>query len=353
MTYHDILKALFESTVLPPSKTLSSASDLFEPNERHPSDWGVDDPITSADPDLIASQLRRKINYGVLDPTSGEAQARTHRCAPLNVPPRPETFDVESESRWTLTMALAWVMWRSFDAVRAVRADWIAAHHTWVAFVRGSRHTPGSRALFEEALGTTDIPYDDERRGWVLMPLAVAPYAVLVELAAHGLEGIMPEQNLASATAQMWTSLLDGKIEGEGRLAAGEWTQIAPVEWNGLRLTTSDRLPTDCLLGNSRSYDEVRLSVPALLKMWPEVPPARPRHLKSGDFKIEDKKAITVSVGALLDVDPNSKSENIAAHLREAGWSFSERFYERGIRPVIIDEFPTLAKPGRRRKSPS
>lgn len=352
MTYNDILNALFESTVLPPSKTLCSASDLFEPNESHPFDWAVDDPIVSADPDLVASQLRRKINYGVLDPTSGEAQARAHGCAPLNVPPNPETFDVASQSRWTLTMALAWVMWRNFDAVRAVKADWIAAHHTWVAWEEASRHTASTRALFEEALGTRDIPYDDERRGWVLVPVALAPHAVLVELAAHGLEGVVPEQDLTSAKAQIWSSLLDGKIKSEGRLTTGGWTRIAPVEWNGLRLTTSDRLPTDCVLGDTRSYDEVRSSVPAVLKMWPETA-AQPRHLKSGDFKLKDKKAITASVGALLNVDPSSRKEDIEAHLREAGWSFSERFYDQGIWRVVVDEFPTLTKPGPRKKSPS
>lgn len=352
MTYHDILKALFESTVLLPSKTLSSASDFFEPNERHPFDWAIDDPVASADPDLAASQLRRKINCGVLDPTGGETQARAHGCAPLNAPPNPETFDVASESRWTLTMALAWVMWRSFDAVRAVEASWIAAHRTWVAFDHGSRHTPSSRALFEEALGTKDIPYDDERRGWVLMPLAMAPHAVLVELAAHGLDGVVPEQNLESAKAQMWSSLLDGEIKSEGRLATGEWTQIAPVEWNGLRLAASDRLPTDCVLGDTRSYDEVRLSVPAVSKMWPETP-AQPRHLKSGDFKLKDKKAITASVGVLLNVDPSSRKEDIEAHLLKAGWSFSKRLFNEGIWRVLTEEFPTLTKTGPRKKSPS
>lgn len=52
MTYNDILNALFESTVLPPSKTLSSASDLFEPNESHPFDWAVDDGVDRARPML-------------------------------------------------------------------------------------------------------------------------------------------------------------------------------------------------------------------------------------------------------------------------------------------------------------
>lgn len=353
MTYNDILKALFESTVLPPSKTLSgsSASDAFEPNERHPFDWSVHDPVASADPTLVASQLRRKINYGVLDPTSGETQARALGCSSLNPPPSPAAFDVASKCRWTLTMALAWVMWRSFDAARAVEADWIAAHQIWVEWKSDGHRSESATALFEEFGLTPPAPVF--KRGWVLLPMAVPPYAVLEELAAQGLNGSIPKTTLAGALEQAWAALLNGELGGEGRLSGVEWTQIAPVEWNGLRLTTSDRLPTDRLIGNSRSYDEVRLSVPAVLKKWPEAAPAQPRHLESSDFKLEDKKAITASVAALLDVDRNSKKEDIEAHLRGAGWSFSGRLYNEGIWRVVVEEFPSLAHAGRRRKSPS
>lgn len=355
MTYDDILKALFESSVLPPNKTLSesAASDAFEPNESHPFDWGVDDPIASADPGLIASQLRRKINYGVLDPTSGDAQARAHGCAPLNVPPSPETFDVASEPRWTLTMALAWVMWRSFDAVRSVEADWIAAHRTWVAWEEASRHTDSSRALFEEALGTQDIPFDDKRGGWVLVPMTLAPYAVLRKLDAFGLDGSMPGQNLDAAIKDTWAALLDNGLDGEGLLEEGRWTKIAPMEWNGLTISTSDRVAGDRIIGNGRRYTDMQLSTKSVMKSWPAPNSAVPRRIDSKDFKPEDKAAIVASAESLFKQHPNATKKRVRAHLRLQGWDFPERFFDLRLWSVITEALPhaLLPKAGRPPKS--
>lgn len=355
MTYNDILKALFESTVLPPSKTLSSAWDFFEPNERHPFDWAIDDPVASADPDLAASQLRRKINCGVLNPTGGETQARAHGCAPLNAPPNPETFDVASESRWTLTMALAWVMWRSFDAVRAVEASWIAAHRTWVAFDHGSRHTPSSRALFEEALGTRDIPYDDKRQGWVLLPIALAPYAVLQKLDAFGFDGSMPGQTLEAAIKETWAALLDNELECEGQLEEGRWTKVAPIEWNSLSITTSDRAAGDRVIGDGRRYIDMRLSTRLVLERWPAPNSAVPRRIDSNDFKPEDKAAIVAAAESFFRQYPNATKKRVCAHLREQGWDFPHRFFDLRLWSAITEALPhaPLPKAGRPRKSPA
>jgi len=289
----------------------------------------------------------------VLDPTSGEAQARAYGCAPLNAPPNPETFDVASESRWTLTMALAWVMWRNFGAVRAVKADWIAAHHTWVAWEEASRHTASTRALFEEALGTQDIPFDDKRQGWVLLPMALAPHAVLRKLDAFGLDGSMPGQTLDAAIKDTWATLLDDGLEGEGLLEKGGWTKVAPIEWNSLSITTSDLAAGDRVIGDGRRYIDMRLSTRLVLERWPAPNSAVPRRIDSNDFKPEDKAAIVASAESFFRQYPNATKKRVCAHLREQGWDFPHRFFDLRLWSTITKALPhaPLPKAGRPRKS--
>ena len=52
--------------------------------------------------------------------------------APLNQPVDASLFDPMSQSRWTLAMAIAWIVWRDIDKVRDCSNDYWTAHFDWV-----------------------------------------------------------------------------------------------------------------------------------------------------------------------------------------------------------------------------
>lgn len=354
MNYKEMLVSLFERSTIIPTDGLSRSSlpdDVFEADAILPAGWDADDPITSADPAFAARQLRHKINFGRLSPTAGEAEAQQNKCGPLNPLPDESLCDVATKSRWTLTMALAWVMWRSFDAVRAVDREWIATHKTWVPVKWESLHSASSRALFEEALGAS--PPSHVQRGWALLPIVLSPLAVLKELEPNGLTEVMPEQSLDEATESVWRALLDGTIKGEG-LATGRWREITPVEWNGLRLEIDDRLGEDRVLDGRQSFRELRVPVAAILKLWPARAGKAPdRTLQTGEITDDEGVDLLLCVRAFFADHASPKKELISDHLKTEGWKFSDECFDHDLWQRIVREFPerNLNRPGRK-KSP-
>jgi hypothetical protein len=59
-----------------------------------------------------------KVKYGELTPQEAEAEAARLGLEPFEVSPNPADFDPMKEALWSLPMALAWIMWRTPDAVR-------------------------------------------------------------------------------------------------------------------------------------------------------------------------------------------------------------------------------------------
>lgn len=356
MDYEQILRQVFVRDHLPPSETLSWGAileDAFEPTDSHPHDWTVHDPVSTSDRALAASQLRRKINHGVLSLEDGEARAREIGCYPLNSSPTPENIDVRAKPRWTLVMVLAWMMWRDVGAVRAVDPDGIMAHRTWVRVKRDSRHTPSSRALFEEALGVKQIPFDEPLEGWILLPMSLSPLRLLQQLELYGLDGVRASLSLEEAMRILGTAALEDKLVAEGLSNSG-WSKIPSVAWNGLRLESPTGLNSDRVVGDGLSYSGVVFAPAAVITAWPTLEGQAPnRLLKSNDLSPLEEKNMLACVGALLADEPRSKKFAVREHLRDRGWQFSDRCFYNDLWNRIVRAFPEsgLDRAGRK-KSP-
>ena len=62
--------------------------------------------------------LIEKLKYGKLTPEEAELEASRLGLEPFKFSPNPADFDPMQEPTWSLMMALAWIMYRTPDAVR-------------------------------------------------------------------------------------------------------------------------------------------------------------------------------------------------------------------------------------------
>ena len=63
-------------------------------------------------------ELLERARNGEITPKEAEAEAYRMGMAPLAGRPADNQFDPRGKPRWSLSMALAWIVWRDFDQVR-------------------------------------------------------------------------------------------------------------------------------------------------------------------------------------------------------------------------------------------
>jgi hypothetical protein len=62
--------------------------------------------------------IYERVRAGLLSPEDGDAEAVRNGLEAFQSRPEPDAFDPMRVSHWTLSMALAWIIWRTPDAVR-------------------------------------------------------------------------------------------------------------------------------------------------------------------------------------------------------------------------------------------
>lgn len=73
----------------------------------------IDDPLH---PERM--KLFDEVRDGKMEPAEAEQRAAALGIGPLRPQPPLDEFDPTKESRWTLPMVLAWIVWRTTDRVR-------------------------------------------------------------------------------------------------------------------------------------------------------------------------------------------------------------------------------------------
>jgi hypothetical protein len=66
----------------------------------------------------LRDRLIDEVKHGLLTPEQAEAEAVQRGLGPLATTPDLDNFDPMSEAHWTLTMAAAWIAFRTTEAVR-------------------------------------------------------------------------------------------------------------------------------------------------------------------------------------------------------------------------------------------
>jgi hypothetical protein len=76
-------------------------------------------------------ELLGALSDGRMDPPEAEAEAAELGLAPLTTPLDKARYDPMRAPRWTLAMALAWIVWRTSDAVRDLMPRWRHDLYGW------------------------------------------------------------------------------------------------------------------------------------------------------------------------------------------------------------------------------
>lgn len=204
-----------------------------------------------------------------MSPEEADAEARRLGLEPLSFKPDPADNDPMREPFWTPVMAIAWVVWRSPDAVRESWPDYAARCRGW-RFHR----LPGG-------------PDGGAVEGFSLEPFAppslvtlhlvdVAPYSV-------GREPRTTLVPLGEARDQFLRALRDGLLTATGIAlpSGGQRGEIAQVEWMDLDFVydnDEDRFHRKHSFGRE-AYRHVLVRREQVVKLWKPRSAPRPLHL--------------------------------------------------------------------------
>ncbi|MHB2166476.1 hypothetical protein [Alsobacter sp. R-9] len=198
---------------------------------------------------------------GRLSPDEAEAEALRLGLEPLALKPDPADYDPMGEPYWTPIMALAWIMWRSPDAVREAWPAYAVRCRTWRLF----RLADSSGA---------------DREVWSLEPHDRPTFLTLhlVEVAPRsvGREARPVLVTLSDAHAQLMDRLRLGTLTATGvPLPDGPRQYISQVEWIDLDIDTDsedDRFHRMGAAGTG-SYGFVLVPRNHVVRFWKPGPP--------------------------------------------------------------------------------
>lgn len=206
--------------------------------------------------------LINEVSYGRLKPDEAEAQALEAGSQPLEVHPDPKSFDPMKEPNWSLTMAVAWIGWRTEEPVREnwskyCEARWLFFHRTWRNGPEGEVH-----------------------KGWHLEQkhpsITLLGYS---EAYKRSIGSNNPNLSVKAAIAELWQCLSNGKISATGiDESTGSRNVIAAHEWQDLKLA-EDR-DQDVLkmctgkFSGTVAYRFLTVSKDDVLREWSEPTPA-------------------------------------------------------------------------------
>jgi hypothetical protein len=159
---------------------------------------------------LAVHNAHEAVVVGRLTPEQADAELVRSGWPPLTYRPDPTYFNAMDKPRWSLVMALAWIMWRTPEAVRDFWFNYNLGFLEW-RLVRGRPPRLGPR----EELGIQALRVATE---------AGRPEPLLEEL--------------VSAKAKLLSKLLTGDIVAEGRPVGSNRPMIIPsYEWGGLNIS--------------------------------------------------------------------------------------------------------------------
>ncbi len=285
------------------------------------------------------ADLIQRVAEGDLTCDEAEAEAERLGIGPLRRQPDPVAFDPMQEPFWALTMVVAWISWRTKEAVREVWEEYRSACDDW--HYENYRSGPDSPIKMHVWI--------EERRpanlGWL----------ALSEVHSKVFDSADPFQFVADAKRNLWRALQAGAISSSGiSNASGIREPIAPVTWCDLHAFVGrdnrDYLMTDPTGLTGLRYDALRFPSQQVLTSWPgeldkDAPilstgaPGRPssRHLVANELK---RRALAGTLEVSLANEARHLSAWLAAAHPEAP-AMSQKSIENALRP----DYKSLKKP--------
>ncbi len=203
--------------------------------------------------------LIEEVMCGRLTPNEAEAQALTAGIEPLATCPDPALFDPMQESFWTFTMAVAWIAWRTENAVR----------EAWRKY--------RDEVWFFATVEWRRCPTDEIHSGWQLKQHGPSISHLAIREALNNTDdGDDPLLlSVPDAVAALWRGLLEGALTASAvHDKFSQRTEIPAIEWQDLKLT--DANGQEALTGISGAvavhvhYLKPTIASAQILAKWPQ-----------------------------------------------------------------------------------
>lgn len=273
----------------------------------------------------VRDELLHRANYGELTADEAEAEAKRQGLEPFKRVPDPTDFDPTSESLWTLPMAVAWIAYRTLQAVRENWPAYCAECRDW--HWRRWRNGPG---------GDVHEGWSLDQRGFPTLPHL--EMRSILERIDGDIDGLRPLMPVKEARETLWTALGDSLLPATGVSRLGGGRKVIPaVDWIALRPLDSDHRDE---LGRPPVMDYADPLVPsrAVRHLW------RPRRedrttlpplmAPSGDgyMPLSCAAQWIATEGGVIDFDPHEEAIWRAAFDQLLGAIASEKVRVVGLR---------------------
>ncbi len=208
--------------------------------------------------EVSRDSLIEKVARGELSPADADREAVRHGFGTLTREPDPANFDPMQEQNWSLPMAVAWITYRSPDAVRNWWNDYRKEFSVW-------RYSEWQ----EKAGGPVHQGYDLQSR-----PVATLVRLQMVDTKRQNAEDCMSAEEAIMA---LWQALQSGDFEATGVVeGTGQRVEIPAVQWYDL--TWFEEREKDVIrTGLKRAhltacYHDVIVPAKAVRARWPVKP---------------------------------------------------------------------------------
>lgn len=215
---------------------------------------------TTVDKDRRRDELLEELSRGRLEPEAAERIAREEGLEPLRHIPGPNDFDPENEAWWTLPMVVAWIVWRTFDRVRAQSDPYRAAAPYW------AKHTvrdPGNNEVISE------FGYHLEHmdQAWTLGLLLHEAWDICeiqVDERETSVREALVELSLRASAAQVQGVALRQVDNIVAEIPAFEWCylEVGESRWRDQLQYRHDK---------SARYYSIRIRQKEVLQCWPMI----------------------------------------------------------------------------------
>ncbi|MCB1498536.1 MAG: hypothetical protein KDK07_01905 [Bauldia sp.] len=198
-------------------------------------------------------RLLAAVCHGDLTPAAAEVEAERLHLRPLLHQPDPTAFDPMSQDRWTLPMTIAWIVWRTPEAVRESWDAYIIGYERWREVFRDGR-----------CVGFEPGP----------LPNPTWPVLALNENypRERSREAPWRPRSPHDALEELWKALQQGDIEADAiDLDTKQNVEIQASAWKNLELYFefgTDVAKEDAL---SRSgFRDIRFPMCQIIDAWPD-----------------------------------------------------------------------------------
>ena len=210
-------------------------------------------------------RLIDKVLRGAMTPDEAEAEAARLGVGPLSEEPDPKFFNPLTRTWWSLVMTVAWIAWRSADAVRAAWDEYRGECWDWVP----RRWRAGAEGPIHDGYQL------QQRRRATPLELTIWDAADMKDR-----KFIYGFSKVDAAKRSLWQALGEGLLAATGNnLGSGSQVAIPAQEWAAL--DWYERQGEDPVrVSNSRidartGYERVHVRSAEIIAIWPPPGPVQ------------------------------------------------------------------------------